>query len=190
MNIPVRIAWMLALSITIAVLPAYALARDAERGAVSRIWEGVKQEVGAIWRDGDIELYVPVYDWHLPFAYTDDQREEYVDYPAGFGIGKGRTDEKGNWRGFYMMVFRDSHGDPEPIAGYAWIARWGSAEGARAGVGLTAFITARQDYDWAPVPGILPVGSLEYKRFALQGAYVPGDRNWGNVILFWCKYTF
>ena len=95
MNIPIRFSWMLILAIAIGLFPAHAHARDAERDAVSRIWEGIKQEVSAIWRDGAIELYVPVYDWHLPFAYTHDQREEYVEYPAGLGIGKGRTDEKG-----------------------------------------------------------------------------------------------
>lgn len=178
------------LALTVGFTPALAPAQDIKPGAVGQFWDSVRHEVNTIWQEGATELYVPLYDWHLPFAYSDGKRDQYVAYPAGIGIGKGRTDMKGNWHGLYAMVFRDSHGEPEPIAGYAWLARWGNPEGARAGLGLTAFITARQDYSWVPFPGILPVGSLEYKRFAVQAAYVPGGQGWGNVVLFWGKYTF
>lgn len=152
--------------------------------------DGIKQEFGTIWREGSNELYLPLYTWHLPFAYSAEKRDGYVEYPAGVGISKGLSDEQGNWHSLYAMIFRDSHGNPEPIAGYAWAARWGNPKGFKAGVGYTVFLTARSDYDWVPFPAVLPIATLEYNRYALQTTYIPGGSGFGNVILLFGKYTF
>jgi palmitoyl transferase len=170
------------------VTPTIADSEEGEQGTFARFWNGVKHEFGTTWREGSVELLLPLYTWHLPFAYDDTGK--YTNYPAGIGLGKGRTDEKGNWHNLYAMVFRDSHGDPEPAAGYAWAARWGDPKGAKVGVGYTVFLTARSDYNWVPFPGILPIATVEYNRLAVQATYVPGQEGIGNVILFWGKYTF
>ena len=144
------------------------------------------------WRHGGWELYVPVYTFHLPFAYTPTLLRSYNDYPAGAGIGRGHYNASGNWEGIYAMEFADSHGHPEYHAGYGWIPTWRPfTENSRIGVGLTGFIMARSDIRrYTPFPGVLPLGSIGYRIVDIQAAYVPGGKNDGNVMLFWAKWSF
>jgi hypothetical protein len=37
---------------------------------------------GLTWRQGDVEAYVAFLSYHLPYAYTAQQRAEYDKYPA------------------------------------------------------------------------------------------------------------
>ena len=144
------------------------------------------------WREGDIEAYVPFWSYHLPFAYTPEQRTQYVEYPAGFGLGKGRYNNSGNWEGIYAMGFRDSHGDPSYMVGYGWIPTWniGRSE-VKAGIGLTGFFMSRRDYfGGIPFPGVLPIASIGYKNLSAQAAYIPGGQGYGNVLFMWGKWTF
>jgi hypothetical protein len=107
----------------------------------STAWQHAKDT----WREGDVEAYVPFWSYHLPFAYSAEKRAEYVEYPAGFGLGKGRYNKSGNWEGMYAMGFRDSHGEPSFMVGYAWVPTWniGKSE-VKAGVGLTGFLMSRR----------------------------------------------
>lgn len=144
------------------------------------------------WREGDVEAYVPFWSYHLPFAYTPQQRAEYVEYPAGVGLGKGRYNKSGNWEGIYAMGFRDSHGDPSYMVGYGWVPTWniGKSE-VKAGIGLTGFLMSRKDYfGGIPFPGVLPIASVGYKNLAVQAAYIPGGDGYGNVLFMWGKWTF
>ena len=87
------------------------------------------------------------------------------------------------------MAFQDSHFKPEWIAGYGWKTYWPLGSEVRLGLGYTAGLTTRADYgNYAPVPFILPIGSLEYGRFALESAYVPGGKGNGNVFFIWAKW--
>lgn len=154
----------------------------------STAWTHVKDT----WREGDIEAYVPFLSYHLPFAYTAEKRAEYNEFPAGFGIGKGRYNKNGNWEGMYAMGFRDSHGDPSYMVGYGWVPTWniGKSE-VKAGVGLTGFLMSRSDYfGGVPFPGVLPVASIGYRNLTAQAAYIPGGQGYGNVIFLWGKWTF
>jgi hypothetical protein len=144
------------------------------------------------WREGDIEAYVPFWSYHLPFAYSAEKRAEYVEYPAGFGLGKGRYNKSGNWEGIYAMGFRDSHGDPSYMVGYGWVPTWniGKSE-VKAGIGLTGFLMSRKDYfGGIPFPGVLPIASIGYKNLSAQAAYIPGGQGYGNVLFMWGKWTF
>ena len=151
-------------------------------------WSHVKQT----WNDGRVEAYVPFWTYHLPFAYTPSQRENYNEFPAGFGLGKGRFNNSGNWEGIYAMGFCDSHGDPSFMLGYGWIPTWRvNQSDFKVGVGLTAFLMSRTDYwNGIPFPGVLPVASIGYKNLNIQAAYVPGGTGNGNVIFAWTKWTF
>jgi palmitoyl transferase len=148
--------------------------------------------VGDTWRQGGLDLYVPVYTLHMPFAYTRALLRTYNDYPAGAGVGLGRYNASGNWEGMFAMVFSDSHGRPQYQGGYSWISTWRPVvDDFRVGAGLTGFIMARSDIRrYTPFPGVLPLGSLGYGMFDVQAAYVPGGRNDGNVMLFWVKLSF
>lgn len=168
-------------------------ASNGSSDTANQNWLGTAwSHVQDTWRDGEIEVYVPFWSYHLPFAYTPSQRAEYTEYPAGIGLGKGRMNKSGNWEGIYAMGFRDSHGDPSYMVGYGWIPMWniGKSE-VKVGAGLTGFLMSRRDYwNGVPFPGILPVASVSYKKASIQAAYVPGGQGNGNVIFMWGKFGF
>ena len=62
------------------------------------------------------------------------------------------------------------------MAGYAWRAKW--RPGGKAfslGGGYTAMLIGRYDkLAYAPLPVVLPLGSIGTDRFEVMGAYVPG----------------
>lgn len=141
------------------------------------------------WKDGTLDLYVPAYTWHLPWAYSPAKVASLNNYPAGAGFGLSRYNESGNWEGMFAMAFADSHSQPQYATGYGWIPTWTTEDkDFRVGVGLEGFITARADIgNYTPIPGILPVASVGYKRVDIQATYVPGGRGFGNVVFIWTK---
>jgi len=158
----------------------------------SKAWNTAGKHLSDIWEKGDIELYVPFWSYHMPFAYSPEKRSGYTEYPRGGGLGKGWFNESGNWEGIYAMEYQDSHGFPQYQVGYGWIPTWKPlGDQFRVGAGVTAFIFFRQDIGhYAPIPGVLPVLSTGYGPFDVQLAYVPGGQGNGNVIFWWAKYAF
>lgn len=150
------------------------------------------KHLGDIWGKGGYELYLPVYTFHMPYAYSPALLRSYNDFPVGAGIGKGRFNERGNWEGLFVMEFADSHGKPEYEGGYAWIAMWRPFDDRfRAGAGVTGFVTARSDFGgYTPFPGVLPLGSIGFLNLDVQCAFVPGFKNEGNVLFSWLKLSF
>jgi lipid IVA palmitoyltransferase len=169
--------------------PVTALA-SSETG--SNWFDTAWQHAEKTWNEGDVELYVPFLTYHLRFAYSDDKIDQYNEFPAGIGLGKGRYNSSGNWEGMYAMGFSDSHYQPSFMVGYGWVPTWNLGDSQiKAGVGLTGFLMSRQDYfGGIPFPGVLPIASLSYRQLALQAAYIPGGNNNGNVIFMWGKWTF
>ena len=142
-------------------------------------------------KEGDWELYVPLYTYHMRYAYTAEKISSYNENPWGLGLGRGRIDEKGNWHGLYAMFFHDSHNKPEYQLGYAFKTFWPLAENLKAGLGYTVFLGARSDINnYIPFLGILPVASLEYGKVSLDATYVPGGEGNGNVMFIWSKIRF
>lgn len=157
-----------------------------------KAWDTAGKHLSDIWKKGDVELYVPFWSYHLPFAYSPSQRADYTEYPAGGGLGKGWYNESGNWEGIYLMEFRDSHAKPMYMGGYGWIPTWNPInEKSRIGIGATVFMFMRSDINYyAPTPGILPVGTIGYGPVDVQVAYIPGGEGYGNVLFWWAKYSF
>ena len=156
-------------------------------------WYGTAREhVGDTWRQGGLDVYLPFYTWHMPFAYTPALLRSYNDYPAGAGIGKGRYNARGNFEGMYAVEFADSHGKPQYQAGYSWLPTWRPfSDQFRVGAGLTGFVMARSDIRrYTPFPGVVPLGSIGYWKWDVQAAYVPGGKDNGNVMLLWLKLSF
>jgi palmitoyl transferase len=140
---------------------------------------------------GDEEIYLPLITWHNRATYSAEAIASHNERPWGLGYGRDYRDENGNWKGFYAMMFKDSHMNWQPIAGYGSTTDWYSDSGDwHAGLGYTVFLTARQDTrDYLPFPGVLPLVTAGYKRLTLQGTYVPGLRHGtGNVLFIWAKY--
>lgn len=146
----------------------------------------------SIWDKGADEIYLPLYTYHMPYAYSQEKINQYTQYPMGIGFGKGLINESGNWEGIYGMTFKDSHGIYQYMVGYGWIPMWniGDSLDWKYGVGATAFIMSRQDImNYIPFPGVLPIASISYKNLSLQTSYVPGGQNVGNILFTWAKWT-
>ncbi|UOD50727.1 lipid IV(A) palmitoyltransferase PagP [Orrella daihaiensis] len=160
----------------------------SEPGWIDTAWTHVKDT----WETGDTELYVPFLSYHMRFGYDADKIDDFNEYPAGLGLGKGRYNSSGNWESLYAMTFLDSHSKPSFMAGYAWVPSWDLGNDFKAGVGVTGFLMSRSNYyNYIPFPGVLPMASITYKQLALQAAYIPGfSRNDGNVLFVWGKWTF
>lgn len=172
-------------------------AQASSSGSVSQWmgaqWDQAVTSVQDTWRDGDVELYVPVLSYHMRFNYDQELLDGYNEFPAGIGLGKGRYNASGNWEGMYAMGFLDSHSKPTFMAGYAWVPTWRlSNSGVKLGVGVTGFLMSRSNYlNGIPFPGVLPVASISYKSLAVQASYIPSRRrNDGNVLFVWGKWTF
>jgi palmitoyl transferase len=143
---------------------------------------------------GANQLYLTGYSYHGRGTYTDEKLDEFTEQSWGGGLGRLVVDERDNSHEVYAMVFRDSHAKPQYQAGYGWLARWGVTEHLRVGVGLTAFLALRSDYCsyLCPVPAILPLGSIEYRKLSLMASYVPklpGEDGNGDVLFLFGRIS-
>lgn len=169
------------------VLSSPALAAEDGDSWLERSWN----DAVSSYQHGSSELYLPFRTYHLRSAYTREKIDSFQEHPVGLGYGRGEYDAKGNWHGVYAMGFQDSHYKPEWMLGYSWKAMWGDRSDWHAGLGYTAFLTTRSDIgDYTPIPGILPVISFGYRKFSIEGTYVPGGKGAGNVLFFWGKWRF
>ena len=164
----------------------------SEKSWYGAAWDTAGQHLSDIWHKGDYEVYVPFWTYHMPYAYSAEKRATFTSYPAGGGIGKGWFNESGNWEGIFAVEFADSHGKPQYQVGYGWVPTWHPLDNQfRVGAGLTAFVFMRSDIaNYAPLPGILPVGSIGYGPVDVQVAYIPGGQGNGNVLFWWAKFAF
>lgn len=152
---------------------------------------GICARVDATWNQGRPDLLLPFRSHHLRFAYSRERIGELEENSWGLGYGRSRYDDEGNWHSLYAMGFRDSHGKFQPVVGYGYKWIWGARDGLHAGLGYTVLITARSDYGhYIPVPGVLPIASLNFSRAALNMAYVPGGKGNGNVLFLWGSVGF
>ncbi len=151
-----------------------------------RIWDPVANA----YDNGALEFYLPLETYHSRSTYSAEQIASYQEQPLGFGVGRGLYNEKGNWEGVYAMAFQDSHFKPSYTAGYGWKAIWRPAEDVRVGLGFLAGLMSRSDIlGYVPFPIIVPLASVSYKNFSLEGTYIPpGGQDAGNVIFIWAKW--
>lgn len=137
------------------------------------------------------DLYIPTKTWHNRADYSAEKIKSFNEMPWGLGLGRSYRDDNSNWHGYYAMVFADSHSKPEPIAGYAYVKNLvGHKDSFNAGVGYTLFVTARDDYNYIPIPAALPIVSVGYKQLTINGTYIPGGKGNGNVAFIWTQYNF
>ncbi|MFZ2854508.1 MAG: lipid IV(A) palmitoyltransferase PagP [Rhodocyclaceae bacterium] len=149
------------------------------------------QRLATTWNEGRSELYLPLHTYHFRHAYSREKIDSFNENSFGLGIGRGAYASNGDWHGLYVMGFRDSHDEPQYLAGYGYKTYWQIDGELKAGLGYTAFLTARSDIArYTPIPGILPIASLEYRKVSLDTAYVPGGRGVGNILFFWGKLRF
>ena len=155
-------------------------------------WNTVKANVEETWTDGRISAYIPVNIWHNRLTYDKKKIKKYNEAPYGGGVGLYRYDEDGDWHALYAMGFKDSNYHLQTMFGYAYQHNWYLDEDKnwRFGAGYTLGLTQRVEYKMIPLPLPLPVVSFGYKYFSVQAAYVPGFKNFGNVLFTWLKVDF
>jgi len=174
------------------LFPLNASALEAPRTV--KAWASVLGDnIAETWNEPQhVDLYVPAITWHARFAYDKEKTDRYNERPWGAGIGKSRWDEKGNWHGLYVMAFKDSYNKWEPIAGYGWEATWRPLpdDAFHVGLGYTVGVTARDNWDYIPIPLVLPLASVGYGPATFQMTYIPGTYNNGNVYFAWLRLQF
>lgn len=156
-------------------------------------WSSWKNDVATTWSASpNHDLYLPVITWHNRATYDREKIDKYNERPWGGGYGISRFDDNGDWHGLYFMAFKDSFNKWEPIGGYGYEKVWRPIQGQdfRLGLGYTAAITARDNYDYVPLPLVLPLASISYERLAFQATYIPGTHNNGNVFFAWLRFAF
>ena len=140
-----------------------------------------KDNVSETWQQPEhYDLYIPAITWHARFAYDKEKTDRYNERPWGAGFGQSRWDDKGNWHGLYIMAFKDSYNKWEPIGGYGWEKTWRPLAG----------FTARDNWNYIPVPVLLPLASIGYGPATFQMTYIPGTYNNGNVYFAWMRFQF
>ncbi len=154
------------------------------------MFERLGTRMAQAWNSPTYDLYLPLYTWHNRLAYDQSHIDRYNENPWGAGLGRSFYDEDGDWHALYAMGFMDSYNKFEPIVGYGFIKNWSPDKERdwRFGVGFTMGLTARDNYDYIPLPLVLPMAGIEYKRLALQAVYIPGTRNNGNVLFAWLRW--
>lgn len=168
------------------ISPAYAVCDETE-SLVDRACKHVTDT----WDQGGNDFYLPFHTYHLRSAYSSAKIDSFREDNWGLGYGRSRYNESGNWEGVYAMAFLDSHSDIEPILGYGYEWIWGNRDALHAGLGYTALITARSDIgNYTPIPGILPIASINYRNVAVNTTFVPGGEGHGNVFFFWSRIGF
>ena len=61
----------------------------------------------------------------------------------------------------------------------------------KAGVGFTAFLTSRSDtLKGVPVPVVLPLASLQYRKSAVMASFMPGPKGNGNVLFLFGRIAY
>lgn len=156
-------------------------------------YETLKGNVAGTWNEPQSsDLYIPAITWHARFAYDKEKTDKYNERPWGGGYGISRWDEKGNWNGLYIMAFKDSFNKWEPIGGYGWEKTWRplTDDKFHLGLGYTLGVTARDNYNYIPIPLVLPLASIGYGPVTYQMTYIPGTYNNGNVYFAWVRISF
>ena len=152
----------------------------------------VNYNIGETWRKTHIyELYTPVFAWHNRLTYDSEHIRRYNEATLGLGIGATRYDKDGDTHSLCFMAFRDSNYYYQTVFGYLFVKNWYTqSKNASVGIGWSCLLTQRKEYNYIPLPLILPVGSLGYRRINFQLTYVPGGKNDGNVLFCWFKCSF
>jgi len=183
------------------ILPALALALFASGARAEYCdwgWQWLTNSCdGAVqaFKTGTYDLYLTGYAYHGRNTYSAETLATENENAWGGGLGRTHIDDRDNSHSIYFMGFQDSHYKPEWLLGYGWLARWGLTEHLKVGVGITAGFTTRADYcDYlCPVPYILPLGAIEYRRVSLMASYVPklpGNEGNGDVLFLFGKISF
>lgn len=148
----------------------------------------------AAWDHGNNELIVSGYAYHLRSTYTDEKLRELNERALGGGWARTVDDPDGDSHTIFLYGFHESHGKVQWNAGYMYTTWWGPQDGLRGGLGVAVFFVQRPDIaSGVPIPAVLPMASIGYKKFTLMGTFIPtinGGINNGSVAYVFGRYAF
>ncbi|MBA0205979.1 lipid IV(A) palmitoyltransferase PagP [Pectobacterium aroidearum] len=154
-------------------------------------WQRSKNNLSTTWNAPQShDIYIPAITWHNRWTYDKEKTDRYNERPWGAGYGVSRLDKDGDWHGLYIMAFKDSFNKWEPIGGYGYEKRWRptSDQDFQLGLGFTAGVTMRDNWNYIPIPVLLPLASISYSKLSFQATYIPGTYNNGNVFFAWLRW--
>ena len=149
-------------------------------------FQSIRRHLCSIWTSDKYQVLLPINTFHNPMSYSAEKRRDYNERPWGIGIVKYAQPTPDRRYGLTAMTFQDSFNKPEPSFFYSWQMLWRAKKDFRPTLGIMAGITFRHNYNWIPVPGIVPSFGLEYKSFSVDTLYVPGF----DVFLTWLTWRF
>lgn len=190
---PARTFALILMGLTLTLQPSTCAAEGSDASAPIASpgwWQQIQTTASLTMESNKYELYLPLHTWHNRSMYTSEKISSFNEDPWGIGGGKYRFDDQGNWHAWYAMAFLDSHNAIEPMVGYAYEKIWRPAADWRLGLGFTAGFTSRQDYLFIPLPLVLPLASIGYRRLTLQATYIPGSKGAGNILFTWMRWQF
>ena len=151
-------------------------------------------KIGAAWDHGENELILSGYAYHLRSTYTEEKLRELNERAWGAGWARTIEDPDGDTHSLFYFGFHESHNKVQHNLGYLYSTYWGPRDGLRAGLGIAPFIVQRPDIaSGVPIPVILPVASLKYRKATLMVTFIPtvnGGINNGSVAFAFARFGF
>ena len=154
---------------------------------------------GGVWKnwaetfeEGATSVMVPVSTFYLRFAYPPERISEFTEWPLGVGLGRTRMDDRSS-RTVFAMVFQDSLGSPQYQLGYVWLRNRRPVAARRdltLGLGYTLSLMVRRNFHYIPIPVVLPVASIGFKRLSVGTTYIPGGKGFGNLLVTGAHLSF
>ncbi len=144
----------------------------------------ISQHVARPYQERGWDIYLTGYAWHAGATFSGKKLNSKT---YGGGVGKHWTDANGREDLLYVMAFTDSYKHLQPIVGYArqWFTN--PIGPISLGGGFTVGLSGREDIlHYLPLPVLLPIGSVRFKKFSLMSTVVP--RKKGALGLVWMRY--
>lgn len=164
-----------------------AAAPTPKRGFVAKITNRLKE----IYKDGQEVVYFSGFAYHDRNTYTRDKLNQLNEEAWGFGYGRERINESGNYESINAIAFLDSHRDPSYTLAYFWQKLFRVSGSTTLGAGFSAGLTSRSDIlNHIPVPFAFPAFSVNVGKYSLMSIFIPklnGGINHGAVLFLFLK---
>ena len=102
----------------------------------------------------------------------------------GLGIEKLIYTRDDKRESINVLWITDSHSDPQFSTAYEWQRRFYKKGSFEFWAGVSAVIVLRSDFDYSPIPFVLPTVAFSYGAVTLKFVAIPsvGGVNNGNVL--------
>lgn len=151
-----------------------------------------RENIAQTWQQPEhYDLYIPAITWHARFAY-DKEKPIAITSDRGVAVlvsRDGMKKETGMACMPWHLRTRGTNGNRLPDTD-GKVPRPLADENFHLGLGFTAGVTARDNWNYIPLPVLLPLASVGYGPVTFQMTYIPGTYNNGNVYFAGCAFSF